>query len=162
MRRFVLLLVPLAIAAAATDQSPASKSKVAKNTKDKPAQQAQQRGPITIPPDAVQIGPQAYRYKDADGKSWIYRQTPFGISKMEERTGYDAPSTPMQASPAAPSTPSSAKVRAVDKGDSVRFEQETPMGKRVWDRKKTDLSPQEQAWLDEANKNDKSPAKPEK
>ena len=133
MYKFVLFVVPVALfAASGSDKSTAAQPP------QKAAQSAAKSGSTSIPPDAVEIGPQAYRYKDADGKVWIYRRTPFGISKVEERA-VD------QATPAKPQ----AKVLAFDKGDSVRFEQQTPMGPRVWERKKSELTAQEKVWLDE-------------
>jgi hypothetical protein len=134
-------LIPLAIAVA-SGQAPADK-----DTK-KPAAQTQ-KGSIAIPPDAVEIGPHVYRYKDANGKSWIYRNTPFGISRMEELNPGQAPAALMDG-PAPPAANNKIKVSAVDKGDTVRFEQQTPMGPRVWERKKSELTPQESAWLETA------------
>ena len=145
MYRFVLFIIPVALFAASdSNKSPASPPA------KKAAQSAAQSGSTSIPPDAVEIGPQAYRYKDADGKVWIYRRTPFGISKVEDRA-VD------QATPAKPQ----AKVQAFDRGDSVRFEQQTPMGPRVWERKKSELNAQEKTWLAEAGNATES-SKPEK
>lgn len=156
MRRFVLFMIPLSLMIA-SDKAPSGKE----TKKPAPAAAAglAKTGSISIPPEAVEIGPQVYRYKDADGKSWIYRKTPFGISKMEEITVGEAPA-PLMSTPAGDSR---IKVRAIDKGDSVRFEQQTPMGPRVWERKKSELTPQENAWL-ERSKTGSAPdsTKPEK
>ena len=153
MRKLVLFLIPLAIAAA-SDKAPAGKE-----TK-KPTAQAQ-KGSIAIPPEAVEIGPHVYRYKDANGKSWIYRNTPFGISKMEELNAGQTPAAIVDA-PAPPAANFKIKVTAVDKGDSVRFEQQTPMGPRVWERKKSELTPQESAWLEKTKGGANGTPKPEK
>lgn len=143
----------------AADKAPADKT-TKRTASPAAATPAPKSGSISIPADAVEIGPQVYRYKDADGKSWIYRKTPFGISKMEEMTtGQPAP--PLMSTPAPPPGESKIKVTAVDKGDSVRFEQQTPMGPRVWERKKSELTAQESAWL-ERSKNGDTSAKPEK
>ena len=145
MRRFVWFMIPFALVAA-SDKPPA-----AKGPKKPATTAAANSGSISIPPDAVEIGPQVYRYKDAKGKSWIYRKTPFGISKVEEINAGLVPAQ-IQSAPAPPPANSKIKVSAIDKGDSVRFEQLTPMGPRVWERKKSDLTPEERAWL-EQNKN---------
>lgn len=152
MSKLVLFIIPVALLAA----SEGDKAKPAKDSKpaQTSSQPASQSGSITIPPDAVQLSPQVYRYKDADGKVWIYRRTPFGISKMEDRSGD-------QAASAVPAK-SKIKVQAFDKGDTVRFEQQTPMGPRVWERKKSELSAEEKAWLDETKAGNTESAKPEK
>jgi hypothetical protein len=41
--------------------------------------------PDGVPKGAVAISPIEYRFKDTKGKTWIYRQTPFGYSKSEEK-----------------------------------------------------------------------------
>ena len=38
----------------------------------------------TIPAGAKLVEPNLYRYTDSNGKTWKYRQTPFGFSKWEE------------------------------------------------------------------------------
>jgi hypothetical protein len=89
----------------------------------------------TIPQGATLVEPNLYRYTDASGKSWMYRQTPFGISKYE-----DKPAAAPQP-PAADSEP----VRVIDLGDSVRFEKKTAFGVSKWVRKKTELTDDEKA-----------------
>ncbi len=153
MRTFVLLLIPAAMMA-----QTATSSKDAKPAaKPKPAAAATS-GSITIPDDAVEIAPQVYRYTDSKGKKWIYRRTPFGISKLEDRTAEisEAAAAPVPAE-------NRIKVRAIDKGDTVRFEQQTPMGNRVWEKKKEDLTVAEKVLLDSSTKPESSKtAQPEK
>jgi hypothetical protein len=118
-----------------------------KSTAQKPAQQvkppAKAEGPVTaVPAGAKLVEPNLYRYTDAGGKTWLYRQTPFGISKSED-TGVSG------AEPAPQSAPqSNAKGEAVavtDLGDSYRFEKKTPFGQTTWTRKKSELSDEEKA-----------------
>lgn len=154
MRVAVLCLIALLGVAAAADKAPANKDA------KKPAAPAE-KGSISIPPDAVEIGPHVYRYKDANGKSWIYRQTPFGISKLEELNSGQVPAA-ITNGPAPAAAENRTKVTAVEKGDSVRFEQQTPMGPRVWERKKSELTPQESAWLENSKKETKGASQPEK
>lgn len=159
MRRFVWLLIPFALVMA-EDKAPADKvSKTAVSKKSKPSAPAPapKAVAVTIPAGAEQLAPQVYRAKDADGKTWIYRQTPFGISKMEDHS--EGSGLPVSAPD--PSKPK-IKVTARDLGDSVRFEQGTPMGARVWERKKSELTPQEKAWLEETRTVSSDSAKPEK
>ncbi len=90
--------------------------------------------PTTIPAGAKQIRPYTYQYTDSAGKTWIYRQTPFGVSRYEDR--------PEMAPAAAESYP---YVKAHDAGDSVRFERRTPFGISRWERKKSELDEMERA-----------------
>src|SRR6478672_8835776 len=156
-------MIPLGLVVAQEAKPPATSSTKTTKQKAKPAA-APKSGSISIPPDAVEIGPQVYRYKDTDGKSWIYRKTPFGISKYEERPTALTPDQ-ILGSPAPAAAPAPAntkiKVQAVDKGDTVRFEQLTPMGNRVWERKKSELTPEEKTWLEQTRNGSKDPAKPE-
>ncbi len=108
-----------------------------------PEQQAQaQPQTQAIPAGAKLVEPNLYRYTDSSGKTWNYRQTPFGISKGEE--------TAVPASqPASQSTPQAqAKtdpVAVTDLGDSYRFEKKTPFGASTWVRKKSELTDEEKA-----------------
>src|SRR5579871_290306 len=72
----------------------------------------------TVPKGAQPVGPNLYRYTDAQGKTWMYRETPFGVSKWEEKPGEE-----QQAEIPKP-LPATAK----DLGDSVQFERDTPFG----------------------------------
>ena len=120
-------------AAKATNQpSKASKAKTPVPPKPKAVQQA----PVTtIPKGATQVEPNLYRATDSNGKTWMYRQTPFGLSKWED-TGAAA-----QQPPPAQSEP----VAITDLGDSIRFEKKTPFGATKWTRKKSELTDEEKA-----------------
>ena len=93
----------------------------------------------TVPQGAQPVGPNLYRYTDAQGKTWMYRQTPFGVSKWEDQPGdeqnVEAAPKPLPAT-------------ATDLGDSVQFERDTPFGHQKWIVKKSDLTPDEKATLD--------------
>ena len=115
--------------------STAQKKKPAQPTsQEKAAAQSQTQ---TIPAGATQVEPNLYRFTDSSGKTWNYRQTPFGISKWEETS-----------TPAAQPTPQPAQVKSdpvlvTDLGDSYRFEKKTPFGTSTWVRKKSDLTDEE-------------------
>jgi hypothetical protein len=126
MKKLILILVPLALLVA-DDKTPKAKAKTAA-----PAA-------VTVPADATEIAPRVWRHTEKSGKTYIYRQTPFGLSKVEEL----APSTAPAAAPAV-------EVKATDRGDTVHFEKPTPMGPRVWDRKKSDLTTEEKQWLEKS------------
>src|SRR5215470_16679683 len=38
-----------------------------------------------IPKGAVETEPGTFRYTDTDGKKWIYRKTPFGVARLEDK-----------------------------------------------------------------------------
>jgi hypothetical protein len=86
-----------------------------------------------LPEGAKQIAPYKYRYTDPEGKAWIYRRTPFGVMKFEEK--YDETTT----------TEAPANMRAFEEGDSIRFERPTPFGTMRWTRKKSELNDVEKA-----------------
>lgn len=50
-----------------------------------PAAPVPQPAVAAIPPEAVPTDDGSFRGKDKDGKTWLYRQTPFGVSKVEDR-----------------------------------------------------------------------------
>jgi hypothetical protein len=112
-----------------------------------------------IPAGAVDAGNGVWRYTDARGKNWVYRKTPFGVSRTEdtgarpdphgesalqERTasGDDAMRRALAgASSAVP------EISAAAEGDAIRFTRRTPFGVSVWRRKATELNEQErEAW----------------
>src|SRR6267143_3249339 len=67
-----------------------------------------------LPAGAKEVEPGLYRYTDAQGKTWLYRNTPFGLAKWE-----DKPVTAPVVEPVVP-------VSITDLGDSVQFERQTP------------------------------------
>jgi hypothetical protein len=91
----------------------------------------------TIPKDATPLPDGSFRYVDKDGKKWIYRATPFGVSKSEERI----------VAPVVQKV-SDDPTRSKDMGDSVQFTRPTPFGPKVWTTKKTELSAYEQGIWD--------------
>lgn len=145
---------PAAKAAAPAKTSSKAPSKVP----DKKAAQAAKPSPgqkasvpaQSIPAGAMLVEPFLYRYTDANGKTWMYRKTPFGMSKWEES------STPAPQPPPAKSEP----VVVTDLGDSVRFEKKTPFGSATWVHKKSELTDEEKALVG-GQQGQSNPAKPE-
>jgi hypothetical protein len=91
---------------------------------------------VEIPAGAVKSDDGAYRYTDSQGKKWIYRKTPFGIARVE-----DKPAEPIPVE-------TYASVKATEDGDSIRFERPGPFGTYKWQRKKTELNEMEKAVWD--------------
>jgi hypothetical protein len=135
----VLMILPLALAAA--DQKKKTPPRAA------PPPQA-----TVIPKEAKQIEPYTWRYTDAQGKTWIYRKTPFGVVRFPEQTA--AQTQPAEDIPEG--------LTAVEEGDSIRFERPTPFGKHRWTRKKTGLTEMERkAWERERQKGAAATTKPQ-
>jgi hypothetical protein len=118
-----------------------TKKKPAQPAKQTPEQQAKAQRTQTqsIPDGAKLVEPNLYRYTDSDGKTWNYRQTPFGISKWEETSAPAAQPAPES------SHDKSAPVVVTDLGDRYRFEKKTPFGQSSWTRKKSELTDEEKA-----------------
>jgi hypothetical protein len=89
-----------------------------------------------IPSSAVPAAPYLFRYTDQYGKSWFYRQTPFGVVSYPEQ--------PV----AAPKDPEPDGIRATEDGEAVRFERLGPFGVYHWRRNKSELDAGEQAAWD--------------
>ena len=105
---------------------------------DKPARKAPAVPPkITIPAKAVKTEDGSYRYTDAQGKKWIYRQSPWGVSKVEDK--------PATAADRAAEQQRIAQIKATEDGEVIRFERPGPFGTYKWSRKKTELDETERA-----------------
>jgi hypothetical protein len=92
-------------------------------------------GSRPIPSEAVLAADGDYHYTDPQGKKWIYRNTPFGMRRMED--------TPQPA----PANASAAGIKATEDGDMVRFERQGPFGLWKWEKKKSELDEGEKAAL---------------
>jgi hypothetical protein len=102
---------------------------------------------MKIPKEAV-LNPdgRTYSYTDKEGKKWTYLRTPFGITRVAAK---DQPAAP----PAA-----ARKVDVIDKGDTVRFERQSPFGPMGWEKKKSELTDEERRMY-EASKTEASNAR---
>jgi hypothetical protein len=115
--------------------------------------------PTGVPKEAKEVAPGQYSYVDRDGKSWVYRKTPFGIQKFEDKSGGTAESSATKTDSKAGSTEAgnvstpfgdskksaAVPVKITEDGDTLRFERQTPFGPQRWTRKKTELSDSEAA-----------------
>lgn len=141
MRKTLVIALCLAAGAWAQSQNQPAQKKAAA-----PAPKT-----VTIPKDAVpNPGGQSYTWTDKDGKKWVYTKTPFGVMK--------SPKADDAAGPGLDTT----LTKAIDKGDSVRFERRTPFGTSAWEKKKTELTADEQKLFDAQNpKTEQKIAQPE-
>jgi hypothetical protein len=91
---------------------------------------------LAIPKDAVPNSDGiSYNWTDKQGKKWVYAKTPFGVTRSP-------------ASDAPLSAPDVSTTKAIDKGDTVRFERPGPFGTMSWEKKKSDLTDDERRLLD--------------
>ncbi len=134
LARWMIYLAPLALLAGMPEQ---------KSQEPQRSTGTARRGRLTLPKEAVKIEPFTYRYKDPQGKIWIYRQTPFGLVRYEEpKQGSRDTGASARKSEAPPPG-----LKAFDEGDSIRFERKGPFGKYTWRRKKGNLTREERlAW----------------
>ena len=134
--KLIFLIFVSALILSASDPQAAKKT-----TEPAPAKAVK---PLEIPKDAVETEPGSFKYTDSDGKKWIYRKTPFGVSRTE-----DKPADSAGASAAAPSGKTTdAGIKAVEDGDIVHFERPGPFGPYKWQKKKSELDDNERAALD--------------
>jgi hypothetical protein len=148
MKKTILFLLPVAFLMAEQRKPAAKPAAPAARTAAKPAAPAAKPAapaetpdPNVPPPGAVEISPRVWRYTDKAGKVWIYRPTMFGLSRVEESAA-NAPAAPATTSPVP------VQVKVHDMGETVRFEAPSPMGPRVWSRRKSELTAEEQKWLE--------------
>lgn len=99
--------------------------------------------PMQIPAGAVESEPGTFRFADAQGKKWIYRQTPFGIAGME-----DVPSGQALPSDKAGADVEGSDVKATQDGGTIHFERPGPFGVYRWQKSQSELNAMEQAVWD--------------
>lgn len=106
------------------------------------------RPPAGVPATATLVEPGTWKDTDAKGKAWLYRVTPFGVSKIAavDEYGNSVLRSEQQKSPSSADT---ANITARIDGDTIHFQQPTPFGTKKWDRKATDdLASTEKAALE--------------
>jgi hypothetical protein len=162
------LMVTTTCALAATDPDKAANAKAppAKTIKPTPIK------PATIPKDAVPNGDGSFTWTDKNGEKWLYRKTPFGVSKtsaVKPESHYEGQpqpktrevetdkgvelqrDTPFGTAKSGTDAKSSPPVKAVEVGDVVRFERQTPFGIAKWEKKKSELTDDERKILAQQN-----------
>jgi len=112
-------------------------------SKAPPEKPARVTRPVEIPNGAVEVEPGTFRVTDVKGKTWFYRRTPFGVMRCEERP------EDLRVKAA----DEYLDVKAVEDGESIRFERPTPFGLHQWTTKKSELDEMERTvWNREKTK----------
>jgi hypothetical protein len=127
----------IACAALAAAEPAARKAAQPKTAVKGKASQKSPRAAISIPAAAREIEPGTFLHMDADGKRWMYRRTPFGVSRWEDKQEAGERSAAEKAQLEATS--------AVEEGDRIRFSRPGPFGTYKWIKKKDELDADEQA-----------------
>lgn len=93
--------------------------------------------PPGVPAAAEKVGEDLWKWKDPQGKTWIYRRTMFGYARtadVQEKTS-ETETTATQEGP-----------RVVgEKAGEVTFERVTPFGKARWTRAMAEMTVDEKA-----------------
>ncbi|MCS7043248.1 MAG: hypothetical protein NZR01_10700 [Bryobacteraceae bacterium] len=134
MKHFLAVLLCLAAASAAAAGQEAKKEAGRKDS-GRPSAAAPA---VTVPAGAEKLGEGKWRARDAQGRAWIYRRTPFGMVRYEEKAGGESP---------APET-NYIRVREAS-GSRVVFERQTPFGLRTWSRSPEELDEDERRALEQ-------------
>lgn len=96
---------------------------------------AKKQGAVTLPADAKKIGEGVWEHTDAQGKAWVYKQMPFGLTKIA-KADLDARSNV--------SLPDGMSVTA-EAGGKYKFSRRTPFGPVSYVKAEDELSEMERA-----------------
>ena len=159
MKLFFVVCMSALMLSAAAPQAQKKSASAAPKAVDKAGDKAAPKvgdaaKPMAIPSDAVLGEGGDYHYTDPQGKKWIYRKTPFGVTRME-----DSPESAAAKAAAKAASANGAGIKATEDGDIVRFERLGPFGVWKWERKKSELDETEKAALRNAQAGDKTASK---
>ena len=139
--RFVFALM-IAGAALAAEDSPAPK--------ETPEVLRSAAKPPGIPAGAVEIQAGIFGVTDAAGVKWLYRLTPFGLTRWPEKSDGQTPFGPARPpekseATAQPDIDKIPGLKITEEGDTLCFERPSPFGPLKWSRQKSELNEQEKA-----------------
>lgn len=131
MKWMTLILLVMCLTAFADDTSH-------KKSRPKPPPNAKTVKTLTLPPGAKPAGANTWNYTDPQGKKWIYRKTPFGLSRIDAEA---------EAAAAEAERPSKAPeiTSATVAGDVAKFERSGPFGTYRWEKKLSELNAEEKS-----------------
>jgi hypothetical protein len=132
----------LSVFVALAEDQPAPKKQSAKKSSAPPAE-------LALPAGAKQVELGTYTFTDAQGKKWIYRKTPFGLARFEDK--------PIEVN--GPKAAPGDGIVAKEDGDTIRFERPGPFGTYRWEKKKSELADDEKAAWERSKDKDATAAK---
>ena len=127
----------LMMAAADLGQASATAKKV---TPRAPAVAAKKAviAPLTLPTAAVPSGPNQWTHTDAEGKEWIYRQGPFGLTRAPKQAAVVSESRLHEG------------ISVVEQGDRVQFSRQGPFGLTQWTKKLNEVNEVERTAMEKS------------
>jgi hypothetical protein len=126
-KRFLMLFV---LAGFAFGQAPAKAAKPAV----KPA--VKKADTVTLPPGAKATGDGAWEHTDGQGKQWVYKQMPFGLTRMAKGEADERSAAALSLPPG---------MTVVEKNGGYEFSRATPFGGVTYMKKADELSETERA-----------------
>jgi hypothetical protein len=94
----------------------------------------------SVPAGAKRIDAYTWHHTDAKGKEWVYRQTPFGLTKAPKQTKVEE------------LPDSDVPVQVEDKGQKLVFKRINAFGAQTWERAKIELNEDEKRYWDLSKK----------
>ena len=124
--------------AATVTKKPVAKAPVTAKAPARPAGKSAAIAPLKLPAGAVESGPNQWTHTDAEGKEWIYRQGPFGLTR-----------TPKGAVAVTESRLHEG-ISVVEKGDQVQFSRQGPFGVTSWTKKLDEVNEVERTAIEKS------------
>ena len=94
--------------------------------------------PLTLPTAAVPSGPNQWTHTDAQGKEWIYRQGPFGLTRAPKHAAVVSESRLHEG------------ISVVEQGDLVHFSRQGPFGLTQWTKKLDEVNEVERTAMEKS------------
>ena len=94
--------------------------------------------PLTLPTAAVPSGPNQWTHTDAQGKEWIYRQGPFGLTRAPKHAAAVSESRLHEG------------ISVVEQGDLVHFSRQGPFGLTQWTKKLDEVNEVERTAMEKS------------
>lgn len=131
-------ILMLALAATALWAQPTGTVK-----KAAPAAKAQAAA-LELPSAAKPAGTNQWTYTDEKGQDWIYKRTPFGLTRVPK------PGSPLAQAQGQGALPSRLHegISVREEGDTIHFARTGPFGPMKWSKKRDELSEAEQKALE--------------
>ncbi len=147
--KLLVIALALAFSASAQQKPPAKKTPAKAASKDPSSKKTSGPKPTpsggTSPPaGAAQLNTTDWKWTDPKtSKTWIYRRSPMGWVRMPEEMNRSGEKVTVN------------NLKAVDQGETVLLTRTTPVGVKQWSKKKSELTPEEQAAVDAARQEKK-------
>jgi hypothetical protein len=96
------------------------------------------------PAGATQVNTTDWKWTDPKtSKTWVYRRSPMGWVRIPEEMNRSAEKATVN------------NLKAVEQGDTVLLTRTTPVGVKQWSKKRSELTPEEQAAVEAAHQEKK-------